>query len=177
MRYKFLGLMLIILGLGVAFEADAQVKTALLESRRVDKDTGIDNYENATFSFEKGMNGVAALKVTRNDWDVLFSTIRNVEGKIYGDYFDVTMVVDDRSRIVDLGKREWEEYLELPDLPAYEKPTREMRIEARVGHMYYVHTADTDSDHYSLFRVEELKSGESVAISWKLVGPTAETSK
>jgi hypothetical protein len=37
--------------------------------------------------------------------------------------------------------------------------------------MYMVHTRDTDTNLYALFRVEKLVPGESVEISWKLVSP------
>ena len=76
------------------------------------------------------------------------------------------------------------EVIELPNLPAFETPTREKDVQAKVGHLYYVHTADSDSDHYALFRVEEMKNqveetknGGTVLISWKLVGTPAELSK
>ena len=176
MKCKIAGLMFIVLGLGVAFEGAAQVKTGVLESRWEDREAGLDNYANATFSFIVGANGPAAQKLTRNDWDIQFTSMRRGE-KVISDWFHVTMVTDDRSRIIDLGKREWSELIDLPELPAYEKPTREKDVQAQVGHMYYVHTADSDSDHYALFRVEEMKSGESVGITWKLVGQPAEGSK
>ena len=143
------------------------LKTAVLESRRVVE--GKDNYVNAAFSFEKGANGESARKLTRNDWDLLFLSTRTSDDKVVKDYFDVTMVVDDCSRIKDLGKLEWTDIFDIPALPAYEKPTREASVEAKAGHIYLVHTKDTESDLYALFRVEELKSGESVTISWKVL--------
>ena len=88
-----------------------------------------------------------------------------------------TMVVDDRSRIVDLGKLEWSDDFALPDLPAYDKPTREEPVEATIGHIYYVHTADRNSDHYALFLVEEMNSGVNVSITWKLLGKPSENPK
>jgi hypothetical protein len=33
--------------------------------------------------------------------------------------------------------------------------------------MYVVHTKDTNTDLYALFRVEALEPGKSVTISWK----------
>lgn len=173
-------LMFILLAAGAGFDTAAQtidssIRTAVLESRRVDRDTGHDNYEYAVFSFLHGMNGPSGTRLTRNNWDVMFSTTGRGERLV--DYFDVTMVVDDRSRIIDLGQLEWKDAINLPELPAYEKPTRETRVEAVVGHLYYVHTADRDLDHYSLFRVEGLESGKWVSISWKLVAKSAEGSK
>jgi hypothetical protein len=180
MKNKLPGLMLSLLVSGftsgvVGQTADSLTKTALLQSRHRDDVAGIDNYEYATFSFLVGQNGPEAKKLTRNDWDVSF--FARTEAQIKRDYFDVTMVVDDRSRIVDLGFLGWGDPIELPELPAYEKPTREKSVEAKIGHMYYVHTADRDSDHYALFRVEEMKSGVNVSISWKLLGKPVEGSK
>jgi hypothetical protein len=143
------------------------LKTVTLAARQ-DAD-GKDNYVDAAFSFEKGVNGESGLKIARNDWDLLFFSIKNDGGKIVNNYFTVTMVVDDCSRIKDLGKFEWTDNFDVPELPAYEKPTREANVEASEGHIYLVHTKDRDSDLYSLFRVEELKSGESVTISWKVL--------
>lgn len=144
-----------------------ETKTAALESRRsID---GKDNYADATFSFEKGVNGEAARELTRNDWDLQFFTSRRNDGAIVGDFFGVTMVVDDCSRIKDLGALDWSDNFEIPNLPAHEKPTREPDVKAIVGHIYLVHTKDSETDLHALFRVEELKSGESVKISWKLI--------
>jgi hypothetical protein len=180
MKFKFAALMLILLSSGLAFEiagqtGDATIKKGILQSRQKPNELGIDNYEYATFSFLVGANGPEAQKLIRNNWDLQFTTRTAAEKT--RDYFHVTMVVDDRSRIVDLGMLEWSDAIELPELPAYEKPTREKDVEAKIGHIYYVHTADRKSDHYALFRVEELKSGESVVISWKLLGEPAEIKK
>ena len=146
---------------------DGALKTAALASRRTINDK--DNYVDAAFSFEKGVNGESGEKIARNDWDILFFSNRSSNLSVAKDYFTVTMVVDDCSRIKDLGKLEWTDNFEIPELPAYEKPTREAYVEAAAGHIYLVHTKDRDSDLYALFRVEELKSGESATISWKVL--------
>lgn len=122
-----------------------------------------DNYTLAAFSFKYGVNGDAALKLTRNNWDLLFGNSPTL------DAFDVTMVTDDCSRIKDLGKLNWTDNFVVPVLPAYLQPTREPSVKAIVGHLYLVHTKDRDNDHYALFRVESLVPGDNVMISWKLV--------
>ncbi len=124
---------------------------------------GVDNYTQAAFSFKYGVNGGAALKLTRNNWDLLFGN------SPLPDAFDVTMVTDDCSRIKDLGALKWSKHLHIPVLPAYDKPTREPSVKAIVGHIYVVHTKDRDEDHYAVFRVEALDPGKSVTISWKLI--------
>jgi hypothetical protein len=122
-----------------------------------------DNYVEAAFSFEHGMNGKEALRVTLNDWDLLFGNSLNA------DTFDVTMVTDDCSRIKDLGELGWYDAFKIPVLPAHPEPTREPSVQALVGHMYIVHTKDRETDLYALFRVEALEPRTSVTISWKRV--------
>ena len=124
---------------------------------------GVDNYTQAAFSFKYGINGDAALPLTRNNWDVVF------EDSALPDAFDVHMVADDCSRIKDLNALNWSDAFEVPLLPAYDKPTDEPSVKAIVGHMYLVHTKDRDNDHYALFRMETLNPGESVTITWKLI--------
>lgn len=137
----------------------AQLVT-LLNRQKAD---GLDNYTQAAFSFKHGVNGNAALPVTRNNWDVLFGDGAK------SDTFSVTMVTDDCSRIKDLGAFSWWDNFQVPELPAHPEPTREPSVKAVVGHMYLVHTKDRDNDHYALFRVEALDPGSSVTISWKLI--------
>jgi hypothetical protein len=150
-------------------EKYAESGTVTLESRRKDDTLGTDNYVRATYSFEKATNGESGLKLTRNDWDIQFSTIRQVGGIIVENVFDVTMVTDDRSRLKDLGELNWSDDFNVPGLPAHEKPKREPKAEAIPGHIYLVHTADRDSDFYALFRLDEMKSGESATITWKRI--------
>jgi hypothetical protein len=124
---------------------------------------GQDNYVDAAFSFEFGMNGVGAVSLTRNDWDIVFGSSPN------RDTFAVTMVTDDCSRIRDLGVLNWGDAFQIPAIPAYPVPTGEPAVDAIVGHMYVVHTKDTQTDLYFLFRVEALAPLTSVTISWKAV--------
>jgi hypothetical protein len=136
-----------------------ETQLATLPARRIIN--GQDNYVDAAFSFEFGMNGIAAIPLTRNDWDVLFGNDPN------RDTFGVTMVTDDCSRIQDLGALHWGDAFQVPAVPAYPVPTRDPDVAAIVGHMYVVHTKDTHTDLYALFRVEALDPGKSVTISWK----------
>jgi hypothetical protein len=143
------------------FAQNQEPQTATLVARRTVGD--VDNYTQAAFSFKHGLNGDAALPVTRNNWDLLFGNSPST------DDFDVSMVVDDCSRIKDLGALKWSDKFNVPVLPAYAQPTREPSVKAIAGHMYVVHTKDRDNDHYSLFRVQSLDPGKSVTISWKLI--------
>ena len=142
-------------------EVQSDPRWVTLPARRITN--GQDNYVDAAFSFEFGMNGVGALPLTRNDWDILFGNSPSF------DTFEVTMVTDDRSRIKDLGALNWGDAFQVPVLPAYPVPTRDPDVAAIVGHMYVVHTKDTETDLYALFRVESLEPLKSVTISWKSV--------
>jgi hypothetical protein len=42
-------------------------------------------------------------------------------------------------------------------------------VKAIVGHMYAIRVLDEKNDFYVLFRVEEIKKGDSVVVSWKLI--------
>ncbi len=140
-------------------DGEPQIVT-LLARKKVDE---VDNYRQAAFSFKHGVNGDAAMKLTRNNWDLLFGN------SPLPDAFDVTMVTDDCSRIKDLGAVTWSDTFDVPALPAHLKPTREPSVKAIVGNMYVVHSKDRDDNHYALFRVESLEPGKSVTISWKLI--------
>jgi hypothetical protein len=142
-------------------KVQSEPRTVTLAARRTTN--GVDNYVNACFSFEFGMNGADSVPVTGNDWDILFGNSPD------RDTFGVTMVTDDCSRIRDLGALNWTDAVQVPAIPAYPVPTREPDVNAVVGHMYVVHTKDTQTDLYFLFRVEALVPLTSVTISWKAV--------
>lgn len=166
MRKLFIILAVLVVALSSQISIAAQtpedeVKTGKLEARK--SENGVDNYIYATFSFKYGGNGPEVQKLCRNNWDILFGN------SVTPDSFDVTMIVDDRSRIKDLGKYKWSDKFSVSRLSAYEEPEREPSVKALVGHIYLVHSRDRDSDHYALFRVEKLVSEESVEITWKLI--------
>ena len=142
-------------------QVQSEPRWVTLAARRITN--GQDNYQDAAFSFEFGMNGVGTLPMTRNDFDILFGNSPSL------DTFQVTMVVDDRSRIQDLGALNWGDSFQVPEVPAYPVPTRDPDVNVIVGHMYVVHTKDTETDLYALFRVEALVPRTSVTISWKSV--------
>ena len=142
-------------------EVQSEPRWVTLPARRIIN--GQDNYQDAAFSFKFGMNGVGTLPMTGNNFDILFGNSPSF------DTFLVTMVVDDCSRIRDMGALNWGDAFQVPVVPAFPVPTREPDVDAIVGHMYVVHTKDTESDLYALFRVEALVPRTSVTISWKSV--------
>lgn len=147
----------------VLFNVEVQTEPRLvtLAARRVTN--GQDNFVDSVFSFEHGVNGAEAVPLTRNDWDIQFGNNPSL------DAFTVTMVVDDRSRIQDMGALNWGDAFQVPVISAHPVPTTEPPVNAVVGHMYVVHTKDSNTDLYALFRVEALEPGKSVTISWKSV--------
>ena len=165
-RLTHLLLLMFVTGNGILIAAQTpgeEIKTGKLIARS--KQDGVDNYAYATFSFKYGGNGPEIQKLCRNNWDLIFGN------NVLEDAFDVSMVVDDRSRIKDLGRYNWEHKFHIPTLSAYEEPESEEPVKAIVGHIYLVHTRDRDENHYALFRVDRLISTESVEISWKLIPP------
>ena len=116
-----------------------------------------NDYEKATFSFEHGIRDDPGLHRTRNDWELEFGN--------GGDSFNVLMVNDDRSVIVDLGAKGLDDITELPAFPAW-KANVTTRAGAVEGHAYAVHTRDGDSDSFSLFRVAKLVPGDQCTIEW-----------
>lgn len=156
-----LTLLLVSIASGSPQAASEEIKTATLLKRA--KQDGVDNYAYAAFSFAFGGNGPDVQKLCRNNWDILFGN------SPLPDAFDVTMVTDDRSRIKDLGRFGWGDRLVIPTVAAYEEPEREPSVKAIEGHLYLVHSRDTHSDHYALFRVEKLDPGKSVEISWQII--------
>ena len=142
-------------------EVQTEPRRVTLVARRVTN--GLDNYVDACFSFEFGTNGEASLPLTLNDWDILFG---NDPGD---DTFDVTTAGSDISRIQDMGALNWGDVFQVPVLTPLPVPTNEPDVKAVIGHMYVVHTKDSNSDLYALFRVEALEPRKSVTISWKSV--------
>ncbi len=120
-----------------------------------------DDYDACTYSFEHGVQLDPDRSITRNDWDIQFGN--------GGDVFDVTMVTDDRSRIVDLGPSTWADLDFGPhDVPVpHAEPDREPTVAVRVGHIYVVRTVDGETDITTLLRVESLVPGDRVTFTWK----------
>jgi hypothetical protein len=160
--FVFVGLIIVTALDTSTIRADGTIGYATLLSRKKYND-----YAKACFSFEFGGNGEEVQKLARNDWDLQFGN--------GGDVFHVTMVTDDRSRIADLGELNWDDKFEVPVLPAHQTPTREPNVKAAVNHVYLVHTTDSDTDFYALFRVESLEAGDYVKISWKRIDTPKET--
>jgi hypothetical protein len=150
-------------------------KTVTLFSRAKYKDAS-DGYDKSTFSFRYGVR-IDVGGVARNNQELQYGQI-NWNGD--SDWFTVTLANDDRSRIKDLGVLKWSDIGEVPLLPAsselegFNMPSEGHQGSSNlarvvIGHLYVVHSKDSDSDFYALFRVENLVPSDQVTISWKLV--------
>jgi hypothetical protein len=133
--------------------AFGEVRQVTLLSRRM-----YDDYMKATFSFKYGIRDDPGLKITRNQWDLLYD---NGDGG-----FSVGMSQGDRSRIVDLGETTWGALTKVPVVKALPEGARAGSVPSTQGHMYVVHTVNGTTDLYSVFRVEWLEPGNQCLISW-----------
>jgi hypothetical protein len=128
-----------------------------------------DDYMKATFSFKYGIRDDPGLKITHNQWDLLYD---NGDGG-----FTVGLTQDDRSRVVDLGEMTWVGLKKVPIVTALPEGARAGSVPAVQDHMYVVHTRTNSTDLYSVFRVEWLEPGDQCVISWVNVpSPEASTS-
>lgn len=139
-------------------------------------------YGKAAFSFLHGVRSDAVLEVAHNSYELLYGNY-SLNGDT--DWFTVSMITDDRSRIKDLGEMNWSDVLYIPVLPASLEPHKGVRMPAKgqlfeessggqvtraaAGHMYIVHTKEGERDFYTMFRVDELIPNDRCTISWKLV--------
>lgn len=142
---------------GEAAKKEYKLGEATLFSRMAHRD-----YQKATFSFEFGLRDDPTY-LHSNDWDLQYGN--------GGQHFHVTMVSDDRSRIVDLGKMDWGQLdtTRLAKLPPHRRPQREF-VPTALGHIYLVHTVDRNTDLYALFRVEAIdQQSSNCDITWRLV--------
>ncbi|MCK6461825.1 MAG: hypothetical protein L6Q95_18245, partial [Planctomycetes bacterium] len=128
---------------------DAEATQEVLWSRQRHKD-----YEKATYSFIFATRDDPGLGRTRNDWCLQYGN--------GGDMLDVRMVTDDLSTITDLGPGDWA--LLARRAAIQERETD--RTPARFGHIYLVHTLDTDENFFALLRVTALRPGDRVAFEW-----------
>jgi hypothetical protein len=115
------------------------------------------DYRVATFSFEKDTRD--DVEGTRNDWDFVLSGYGGTQ------LIDVTTVTDDRSLIRDLGPIDFDAALRGDFLPGEGAEA----AEAILGHLYVIHTLDTESDHWVLMRIVEMTPGEDMVFEWVIV--------
>ena len=192
MKLRYLGLALILVLTVISYSAKAQTrsseswrrakpKTVTLFSRAKHQPNS-NEYGKSAFSFNHGVRSDVGRRITRNNYELLYGGIR-LNGD--SDWFKVTMGRDDRSQIKDLGELNWSDPFDVPYIPASAQPNNGIRLPAKTetfeqsskgqvtrvvaGHMYVLHSKDSDTDLYTLFRVEKLVPSDEVTISWKVV--------
>ncbi|MBP6214369.1 MAG: hypothetical protein KA447_15120 [Pyrinomonadaceae bacterium] len=190
MRYSILVLIFTICVIGLTVKAqsrpetnwrDVEPKTVTLYSRikYIDEYKG---YGKSAFSFKNDVRSDVGQKITGNNYELQYGSI-NLDHD--SDWFKVSMGTDDCSRIKDLGELNWSGIFDVPYLPASPEPRHGVRMPSKtetfeessggqvtkvvVGHIYVVHSKDSDSDFYTLFRVDKLVPSDEVTISWKVV--------
>lgn len=192
MKLRYLGLPLILVLTVISPSAkplsrsdeswrSAKPKTVTLFSRARYKDKS-QGYGKSAFSFNHGLRSDSGPRITGNNYELLYGSIcwnRDC------DWFSVTMVADDHSRIKDLGELKWSDPFEVPDVPPNPEWRQGIRWPAKnetleqsskgqvtkvvAGHIYVLRSKDSQSDLYTLFRVEKLVPNDQVTISWKVV--------
>lgn len=110
-------------------------------------------YTVATYSFEHATRD--DLPRTRSDWDLEYGNGR-------GDRIDVRMVTDDLSLIWDLGAVDFD-LLKLPK----QVPQGRTSCEAVKGHVYVIHTEDTETDLWTKMQVLALESQRWIIFRWE----------
>jgi hypothetical protein len=149
---------------------------------RIKHQDEFEGYGKAAFSFRHGVRSDVGFEVTNNDYELLYGTY-SFNGDT--DWFTVTMVTDDCSRIKDLGAMNWSDVSYVPvvlasaephqgvQMPAIGQPIEESSdgqvTRAALGHLYVVHTKEGKRDLYAMFRVDELIPSDRCTISWKVV--------
>ena len=158
---------------------DVQPQSATLLSH-----IGHDDFTKSNFNFRLGVRGDSTSPPTRNIYDLRYGGLSYNHDS---DWFDVPIAPSSRSKIIDLGSLNWSDVYDIPILYANLEPYDGMRtdsfnhgrlvsslpentlVKVIDGHMYLLHTRDNDRDYYIMFRVEALKPGDEVTISWKVV--------
>lgn len=191
MNTKPLSLMLVLLfavavsGVRLTAEAqgdgyrDAEPRSATLLSQITHRD-----FAKANFNFQLGVRGDSVSPPTRNIYDLRYGGV-SYDGD--NDWLDVPISHGSRSKIIDMGPLNWSDAFDIPVLPANPEPYNGARtilsgeekfarslpentlVNAIVGHMYLLHAKSKERDLYVLFRVESLKSGDEVTITWKVI--------
>lgn len=119
-------------------------------------------YVVATYSFEHATRDDQTL--VRNDWDVLFGNGEDV--------FDVRTVTDDTSLIWDLGDVDFDGF-SVKNLARDRREGKE-RVDVASGHVYVIHTVDTETNQWAKLKVLEFTKGTSVIFRWEVIGEPGE---
>lgn len=195
-RLPFLFLVLVSAPTAVAAQSEGATATVTLYNMH-NPLTHKHDASRASINLETGRRGHLRTDPW-TDFDLAYGgLVIEKDGKRRPDWF---RVIDPRSMIVDLGKKEWSDY---PETPAFPKPKKGFRplpvgqrpmvldvsgdskdaspyrqfIEVQPGHIYLMRVLRGARAVYAMFRVEDLRSTESCVLSWKVVPPPRDTSE
>lgn len=103
------------------------------------------------------------------------------------DWFSVSMGGPNRTRIEDLGAKQWTEVSDTPYVTvaprssegiraprpdeSYEKSSEGRVTRVVLGHLYVIHIKYDNEDYYVMLRVDELVPSDRCTISWRVVPP------
>ncbi len=199
MKIKFLSLLLTVICFvwanGVLFETKArQYSHRDIEPQLVTLLSQIkhNDFAKANFNFKLGVRGDSTSPRTLNNYDLRYCG-NSPDGNF--DWFDISNHKSSYSQIIDMGALNWTDIYDIPLLYASPEPHSGMwgfdyakgkdnikitpenaMVKVVLGHIYLVHAKEDDRDLYAMFRVEALKAGDEVTISWKVV-PSPESYK
>ena len=156
--------------------------TVTLFSRVNYQDPESEGYDKSAFSFKHQLRSDVGKKITRNHYELLYGYI-NMNGD--SDWFSLSMLEGERSRIKDLGPLNWNDIVNLPLLSleagreegirfpskteTLEESSKGRVTQVVLGHVYLVRSKDSKSDFHVLIRVEDLLPSDRVTISWRVV--------
>ena len=144
--------LILFLAISSSNTAWAQLPRGRMKSGVIELSTA--SRQKASFSFKHGVRDHPLSQFPRNDWDIRLTNNSGLR---------VCNVTDDRSTIVDIGDKEFDEIEKLPSLPTW--TDRQAFPKAIAGHVYLIHTLDRDSDYMSLIRVTNVKP-DSMKMEW-----------
>lgn len=139
----------------------------------------------ASVKFDSGLGAVTAKECEHSD--LMYGNI------IVNDVADWFQVCNPRSRIVDLGSKQWKDFPQTPSSFNSKKPQKPLPLNApfvvdvsggskeaspyqqyarvQKGHMYLMRMARGQARIYVMFRVDDLKTKDNCLLSWKGVPP------
>ncbi len=128
-------------------------QVAAVVARRFARNLGAESkaaYTASTYSFEHATRDNR--RRAHNDWDFEFGNS--------GSILDVRTVVVDRSTIRDLGPPR------LEGSPPIPPSADSVRIDARPGHVFLIHTLDRDTDRWFEMQVLEIREAQWMVFRW-----------
>ena len=164
---------------------DAQDSPALNQVTLFSQITHRDG-SRASVNFDSGERGSPTADTS--PFDLIFGTLAINDDS---NWFEV---IEARSMIIDLGRKQWSDFKQTPSFPKSHKPRKPLPLNGRVkeieasagsteispyqqfvpvkpGHIYLMKVVRERKKTYVMFRVEDLISEDNCRLSWKKVAP------